>query len=203
MANSITIDISQFTDLSNRFKGYEKELREGVEGILQKNAAALSLDAKNRAPVNLGGLHSHISAPVNTGDLEFTISSAANYSAFVEFGTGKYAAQYVATLPQDWQTYARSFKGKSDNAGFDKFLERILEWVKKKQIGHTYNIQTRRRDRVGKQSAKTTDEATAYFIAIRILQNGIRPQPFLYPAYTGVKKTIITDIENLLKSLNP
>lgn len=198
MANNITININEFGDLG----GLPDRLREGVRGILYKHASALSMDAKNKAPADLGGLRAHISAPVNTGDLEFTISSAANYSAFIEFGTGKYAAQYVSTLPPDWATYAATFRGKTENAGFDKFLERILAWVKRKQIGHTYNVQTRRRDRVGKQTADTTDRATAYFIAIRILQNGIRPQPFLYPAYAKVKPEILKDIETLLKSLN-
>lgn len=181
MANSITIDVRQFTDLGNRFKGYEKELRDGVEGILYKNAAALSLQAKQRAPKDMSGLASSISAPVNTADLEFTVSVNAFYAAFQEFGTGKYAAQYASSLPEDWRTYAASFRGRKGNEGFDKFIEHMRGWLKRHGL----------------------DEGLAYVVCRKILINGVRPQPFLYPAYQYVKPFILKDIETLLKSLNP
>jgi HK97 gp10 family phage protein len=204
MANSITIDVSQFSDFSGRFKGLEKELRSGVEGVLQKNAAALSLQAKQRAPTDIGGLKNSISAPVRTGDtenIEFTISVNVFYAAYMEFGTGKYAAQYVSTLPPDWQAYAASFRGKKGNEGMDKFLERIMDWVKRKGISGTYSVKTQKRTSAGGIARNFEDAEVAYFIALKILTVGVRPHPFLFPAYESIRPHIIKDIETLLKSL--
>jgi HK97 gp10 family phage protein len=214
MANSITIDVAQFTDLNKKFKGLEKELREGVEGILYKNAAALSLQAKQRAPTDIGGLKNSISTPVNTADLEFTISVNAFYAAFVEFGTGKYAAEYVSTLPADWASYAASFKGKKGNGDFDKFVLNIYDWIKRKgstpkdkTTEQSYdpesgNIIIKKKKKQSKDQKEEALQNLAYVIAVSIFLNGVRPQPFLYPAYQYVKPFILKDIETLLKSLN-
>jgi hypothetical protein len=42
----------------------------------------------------------------------------------------------------------------------------------------------------------------AYLIARSILKNGIKPQPFLFPAYEQQRGQILKDIETVLKSLS-
>jgi len=118
-----------------------------------------------------------------------------DYGAYLEFGTRKFAARYVASLPADWKAFAATFKGPG-GGNFEEFVMRLTKWVLRKKIGATYNIKTRRRDRVGKQSAKTTAEADAYAIALYIIRNGIRAQPFLYPS--AQKNTTIL-LENIKK----
>jgi len=130
--------------------------------------------------------------------MSLSITVAANYAAYMEFGTRKFAAAYVSTLPQDWKAYAATFKG-SGGGTFDEFIMRLMAWVKRKGIGETFDIKTRRRVRQGKQSAATTREADAYAIALHILRHGIRPHPFLYPAVKAHTPGLIKDIQNIFK----
>jgi HK97 gp10 family phage protein len=181
MSNAITINATELKNFTNTvFKGLEKELHDGLEGILFKNAQALVLQAKQRAPTDLGQLKNSISAPVNTADLEFTVSVNAFYAAYVEFGTGRYASAYVASLPQDWASYAAQFRGKAGNEGFDKFVDRMRDWCRRHGI----------------------PETAAYPICIKILRNGHKAQPFIYPSFEYVKPFIIKDIDTLLKRLS-
>ncbi len=78
---------------------------------------------------------------------------------------------------------------------------RITEWVIRKKIGATYNTKTKRRDRVGKQSAKTTSQADAYAIALHIVRNGIRPHPFLYPAVMKNTPILYQHLRERLKAV--
>lgn len=188
------------------FKGLDAALRDVVKLVKDTEDRAqraiddfgtkVEGDAKRLAPADERRLGSSINA--DSGRLQTTITVATNYAAFMEFGTRKFAAQYVATLPPDWQSYAASFKGQKGGS-FDEFIKSLVAWVKRKGIGKTYNVSTRRADRVGKQSAATTAEADAYGIALYILRNGVRPHPFLYPA---VKKHTPELIDEMKKILN-
>lgn len=93
-----------------------------------------------------------------------SVRVAAKYGAYVEFGTRKYAAAYVSSLPADWATYANTFKG-SVGGTFDDLLLSIMLWVGRKGI----------------------DKDAAYPIARKIVRDGIRPKPYLYPS---VNKTL-------------
>lgn len=178
-----------------------KNISEKVEAEIGKELNAFGLstvaDAKRFAPVDEGVLRNSIG--FKKEKLKVTITVNVNYAAYLEFGTRRFAAAYVSSLPQDWQTFAATFKGKGGGT-MDEFIMRIFEWVKRKGIGATYNVQTHRRDKQGKQTADTTDYATAYAITMHILRNGIRPHPFLYPAYEKNRVELITNIKNALNA---
>jgi hypothetical protein len=42
--------------------------------------------------------------------------------------------------------------------------------------------------------------STAYAIAISILRKGLRPQPFLIPAFEAEKPKLISKIQNVIKN---
>lgn len=126
-----------------------------INNALAKFALNVETDAKVLAPADEGNLRNRISSVINPFSVE--IVCTVNYAAFMEFGTRKFAAQYVSTLPSDWQEYASTFKGGGAPADFFKA---IMEWVKRKGI----------------------PEDAAYPIAKKILINGVKPHPFLYPA---------------------
>jgi HK97 gp10 family phage protein len=105
------------------------------------------------------------------GNGSASVKVAAKYGAYVEFGTRKYAAAYVGSLPADWQTYASTFKG-SAGGTFEQFLLSIIGWVGRKGI----------------------DKKAAYPIARKIMINGIKPKPFMYPS---VNKTLPVLRKNL------
>ena len=107
----------------------------------------------------------------NYGNGFASVTASAKYAAYVEFGTRKYAAAYVSSLPADWQTYAATFKG-STGGTFKEFLLSIMGWVSRKGI----------------------DKKAAYPIARSIMINGIKARPFLYPS---VQKTLPVLKKNL------
>lgn len=194
--------------------GFKIDITGNVNEVLQKRTKTIIADiestldefglntvsaAKRYAPVDEGHLRSSISykkADRNGNNIGVEITVATNYAAYIEFGTRKFAASYVSSLPAEWKDFAAKFKGKSDGS-FEEFVMRLTKWVQRKGIGKTYNIQTRRADRVGKQTAKTTAEADAYAIALHILRNGIRPHPFLYPAVEENRVKLLNNIKKL------
>ena len=56
------------------------------------------------------------------------VGCAVDYAAYLEFGTGKFAAEYVATLPTEWKEFASQFKG-SAGGNFREFVESIMGWL--------------------------------------------------------------------------
>lgn len=194
---AIKLEIKGLDATIKRVEELASTIKQDVNDELTAFVNNVARDAKILAPVDEGHLRGSINAD-NSVNESASVTVSTNYAAYLEFGTRKFAAAYVATLPSDWQTYAATFKGKGDGT-FDEFVQSLVAWVKRKGIGATYNIKTRRRDRVGKQSAQTTAEADAYAIALWILRNGIRPHPFLYPAVMKNLPEIRKRMEELTK----
>lgn len=159
------------------------------------NAFGLSMvaDAKRLAPVDEGHLRNSISYELKGLTVEVIVN--VNYAAYVEFGTRRFAASYVSSLPSDWQSFASQFKGKGGGS-VEELLVRITEWVKRKGIG---GQQTPSGRTSKSKSSIDQQENAAYIIALRILQNGVRQHPFLYPAF---EKNRIELVRNLKKIFN-
>lgn len=194
-----TLQIKGLDAAIKRANKLANTIKKDVQDNLNEFADNVSTTAKRLAPADEGHLRGAINPVRGKGDLTASIVCAVNYAAFLEFGTRKFAAQYVATLPADWQSYAASFKGKTPGT-FDEFILRLVGWVRRKGIGAHFDIKTRRRVRVGKQSAATTAEADAYAIALYILRNGIRPHPFLYPAVMQHLPELRKNMDKLLEA---
>lgn len=168
----IKIDIAKATAKLDQTTANVKET---IVKELNKFAVLTVNDAKRNAPVDEGFLRNAIGMNVATlQNLRSEVIVAANYAAYIEFGTRSFAAAYVGTLPQSWQAYAAQFKG-GTGGGFSDFLLHIMEWVKRKGI----------------------PEKAAYPIALKILRTGIRPHPFLFPAvqknFTALKERLKQD----------
>ena len=127
-----------------------QKLKEKTDKALLKFGVRVDRTAKELAPVDEGRLRSAIYYKHVDGGVE--VGCAVDYAAYLEFGTGKFAAEYVATLPTEWKEFASQFKG-SAGGNFREFVESIMGWVKRKGI----------------------DEDRAYGIALSILRNGIKP----------------------------
>jgi hypothetical protein len=176
MAN-FNIQIKGLNQITARFKEFPKEVEAVVQKHLNEFANHTASDAKGFCPVNEGHLRLSIFPEIKR--LEAGVTVSANYAAYVEFGTSKMAAKYVATLPADWQAFAAKFKGKGGGGSFAEFVEKLVRWVTLKGIAAPLT-------KSGKASkSKSTIAAqrqVAYLIARKILINGIKPSPFLYPA---------------------
>lgn len=192
--------------VENLAKGARQELKYELTAF----ASDVTKDAKSTlqrgGTSNTGALANSINWDVV--DLTASITVNKKYAAFVEFGTRKFAAQYVASLPADWQAYAATFKGGSGS--FDDFLRSILQWIKDRKIqphpkqleqGDSYQYGKLRKPRKNKKVDKEKQlQSLAYAIAIKILRTGVRAQPFLYPAV--LKNTPILK-ERIAKILSP
>jgi len=173
---AFTVSLSGMKELEGKLDNLTIALKEGVSDEINASALKIQSDAKKLAPVNFGQLRNSI-ALTKESELTYTVSANASYSAYVEFGTGP-----QVNVPADFQAYAQQFKGKSGGS-FRDMVEALALWVKAKGIGNGKN-----------------QKGLAYIIALKILRKGLRPQPFLIPAYEQEKPKLIQNINNLLNA---
>lgn len=152
-----------------------KKFEQDIQLSLNDFGQRVVKKAKELAPTDEGGW---LQQSINTesGKLSVTIEANVNYAAYIEFGTRKFAAAYVSSLPADWKTFAAQFQGPGGGT-FAEFIKSIMAWVKRKGI----------------------DEELAYPIALKILREGIKPQPYLYPAIKDETPLLLKDLQNLLQ----
>lgn len=79
----------------------DMEMAAGVEKILRQAKSLLSVDN--------GRLRSSLEN-IKIAKYHYRYGSSVNYAAYVEFGTGKYAAEYVPSIDPEWQKLALSYK---------------------------------------------------------------------------------------------
>ena len=203
----IKIDISGFDKALADVNSLATKAKEDVKIALVDFGNNVATDAKRSrsygaaigsnsgAPADEGKLRNSINSVYNASNMTVTITAASDYAAYMEFGTRKFAAQYVATLPQDWKTYAATFKGKG-GGNFDAFLKAIMEWVRRKGIG---GLQTKSGNVSKSKDSLAAQKSAAYLIAMKILREGVRPQPFLRPAVVAHTPKLISDIKKIFK----
>jgi hypothetical protein len=194
----ITIKTQNIDTILNNFKTRKNEVIGKIAGEMNKFGLGTVNMAKTLAPVDEGALRNAINFDFDRKTMTVTLGVNVFYAAFVEFGTRKYAAKYVGSLPAEWQQFAAQYKGKRGGGTFDDLVMELVRWVKIKGIGATFNIKTRRRDRVGKQSAKTTEYADAYAIARMIMINGIKPHPYLVPSVIANREKLLNNLKGIV-----
>ena len=196
--------MSGFTiDITGDFEGKLNNLEEKVKKIVDDELNAFGLEtvsmAKTLAPVDEGFLRNSITFEKQPLSVEIVV--AANYAAYLEFGTRGFAAAYVSSLPPDWQAFAAQFKGKGGGDYYD-FLNNILDWVMRKGIANRYSVKTKKAIKI-KLGSGSEDEnrlaEVAYATALSILRKGIKPHPFLYPAIEKNKEILINNLKAVIK----
>jgi hypothetical protein len=179
-------------DVGDELYYFGKRVEAQAKATLQRNGTS-----------NTGALAGSINA-VRVSELEVSVTVAKNYAAFIEFGTRKYAAAYVSTLPPDWATYAATFKGKTGGS-FEEMIDSLMQWVHDRGLDSntaktgTFSVKTKKRTGNFLRQA-IEDRQTAYAIAIWILRNGIRPQPYLYPAVRDNVKLLRDNVQKLINA---
>jgi HK97 gp10 family phage protein len=177
---SITLDIANIGNVSKRFTKLSEDVKNNLKNEINASALKIQSDAKKLAPVNLGTLRNSIyKDEVSKSPNEYIvmIGSTAKYAPYIEFGTGG-----KVSIPNGYNDYAAQFRNKSSGKFKDMVLA-LTEWVQKKGIAS------------GKQS-----KSVAYAIALSILRKGLRPQPFLIPAFETEKGKLIQRIQKILKN---
>jgi HK97 gp10 family phage protein len=160
------IEVKGLDTLIKKFDKLASDAKEQVQAELNDWADTTAQNAKSLVSENSSdeGLLLRSINP-NYGNGSASVTASAKYAAYVEFGTRKYAAAYVSSLPADWQTYAATFKGNTGGT-FKQFVDSLIGWA----------------NRTGKMDPKY-----AYVTALKILREGVKARPFLYPS---VQKTL-------------
>ena len=192
---SITIDIQGISKAIEDFKKLDTKVAKGVKDAVNESALKIQSDAKKLAPVNLGTLRNNIYLKefANQEGFAFSVGVNVPYAPYIEFGTGG-----KVSIPNGYQEYANQFKGKTGGT-FAQMLKALMQWVEQKGITGTYSVKTQRRTG-NKATQASQNKSAAYAIAISILRKGLRPHPFLIPAFEQEKSKLITKIENVIKN---
>jgi HK97 gp10 family phage protein len=194
--DNITFELKGLNEVLNNFKQLDKKIQKQVKDEINASALKIQSDAKKLAPVNFGKLRGSIflTKISNQNEIIYSVGTNLNYAPYVEFGTGG-----KVSVPAGYEDYAMQFKGQKSGTYYD-FLMAIVEWIKNKGIrAGVYNIKTKRR--IGNKSQKFDEDVRmAERIAFSILKKGIRPQPFLLPAFEQEKPKLINRLENVVKN---
>jgi len=195
---SFKIEVTNLKELQGKMQKMSEDAQRKLKDEMNRFADNTVTEAKRLAPVDEGLLRNSISANKVTTiskTMVVEVIVAADYAAYVEFGTRRFAAAYVATLPPEWQEFAAKFKGKGGGT-FEEFVQRIMAWVERKGIGA---MQTKSGNRSNSAASYDQMQQAAYSIALNIIQNGIKQHPFLYPAVENNKKIFIDNIKKELQ----
>lgn len=178
----IKLKVEGLDTLISKFENLAKNVQSEIQGELNAWADDTSLDAKTLASKQTGdtGYLSNSIHPVY-GNGGASVVASAQYAPYVEFGTRKYAASYVSSLPADWEQLAAQFKGSSASGrDFYQFVKSLKEWAK----------------RTGK-----LDEKYAYVAAKKILREGLKARPFMYPAVLKNLPQLEKNIKDILSNI--
>jgi HK97 gp10 family phage protein len=160
------IEVKGLDTLIKKMDKLAKDVQQDVQAELNAwadDTAAMAKSIVSQKSSDEGMLLRSISPRYGQGSA--SVVASAKYAAYIEFGTRKFAAAYVSSLPADWQTYAATFKGKAGGT-FKEFVLSIKAWAARKGI---------------------TDKAHIYFTIKQIMEKGIPAKPFIYPS---VNKTL-------------
>ena len=174
-----TFDIGNLSDVLKKLDTLDAKIQQEVKDEISVSALNIQTGAKRLAPVNFGQLRNSIylkEQKIEKG-IVFTVGASASYAPYVEFGTGG-----KVSIPAGFEDLASGFKGKKAGT-FKDMVEALTLWVRRKGIGGG------------------NDKSIAYAIAISILRKGMRPQPFLIPAFETEKPKLIKNILNVLKNV--
>lgn len=166
---SKNLTITGLGELRARLANAGKNITSMVSAELQDGANGISAEAKQRAPGDQGILRNLITA-AKIDPLNWQVVSGAEYSPYVEFGTGA-----KVSIPPGLEEYAAQFKGSGGSTGLSA-KEAIFAWCERHGI----------------------DKEAWYAIYISIMVNGIKPQPFFFPAVNRQTPIIIDRVNKAI-----
>ena len=178
---SITLDIKGLNETISKFDKFNKTVQTDIKDEVNASALAIQSNAKKLAPVNLGTLRNGIylvEQSVSKDKFMFSVGADASYAPYIEFGTGG-----KVSIPNGYESYASQFKTKTGGT-FKDMIKALTMWVERKGIAS------------GKKP-----KSVAYMIALSILRKGLRPHPFLIPAFEQEKPKLKLRIEKILKNV--
>jgi HK97 gp10 family phage protein len=185
----ITVSIKGMDKAIQGLKNRSKAVVNEVDVALNESANIIANNAVRDAPKDESRLTQSISA-TKQGRLSYKVVADVFYAPYIEWGT-----KTKIRVPSEQQAIAAQYKGKAGRGTYEQFLERIAKWVKRKGIGATYNVQTRRKNRQTKDEKAQIVRA----IAASIMKYGTAPQPFFWHNVLKEKPRLIDRIQKIVK----
>lgn len=106
---ALDIQIIGIKEAFNKFKGNFNKISDEIDMEMGDGIERIVTQAKTLVPANFSRLKT--SLYVNKlGKFNYEFGSNVNYAAYVEFGTGRYAATYVPSIEPEWQRFALTYK---------------------------------------------------------------------------------------------
>lgn len=103
------ITINGLDFLGERLASMDEALKVGIDAEMSISAGTIAREAAQAAPdEDNGKIRNAIKENITTPFKKY-ITVNAEDAAYIEFGTGDFAARYVPTLPDDVQRYAKTF----------------------------------------------------------------------------------------------
>ena len=186
MGRLFAVNVKGLTGAEKKLQGLNKAIIDGINDelllaaieIYEKAVRNIRSNGTNDQGRLLGGM----TFMEDKQNRRFEVLNPVYYSPYIEFGTGQ-----KVNVPAEWQAYAATFQGKSGRGSFDEFIDNLIGWMKRKGI-------------VPDTGTDWDDyDYFAFMVALKILREGSKPHPFLYPAYQEVKKNLK---ERIVKILN-
>jgi HK97 gp10 family phage protein len=177
----LSITIGNLDKVLAEIKAYPQDIKKIINNEFLAFGDNTANDMKRLAPKNEGALVQSINTNIDLDQMILHVGAYIEYAAYLEFGTKSFAAAYVASLPEDWQAFAAEHHGEGEGT-FAELIQAIMKWVELKGIA----------------SGKDIKQAS-YLIARKIVRDGIKAQPYFYPAF---EKNKLELIENLKAALH-
>ena len=170
------VAIKGLDKLVKKLRDLDKDADIKIDAVTDGVALEIATDAKqtarNKGVYDNGELVRGIQY-TKVEDNHYQIVAKAPHSPYQEFGTGMYV-----DVPAEMQEVASRIRS-NPKGNFKEGLQAIKEWCKRKGI----------------------DEGAAYPIFLSIIKKGIKPRPFLYPAFQKGKIEFIKQLEKLLNKM--
>ncbi len=165
---SFTVDLVGFDNIGERLEKATDVVLKEVDNEMNASILTMKQGAQRDAPRDTGTLANEISADTSVF-LEKSLVSAADYSAFVEFGT-----RSLVQIPPGLEAEAAQFRGSTGGTLGAK--EAIFNWCARHGI----------------------DRKFWYPIFIKIMVKGIRPHPFFFKQLDAEKANLLNRLQQIL-----
>lgn len=152
----VNVTITGNTAILKKLQVLPAQARQLVSEAIEDTTTDIHRAAVSRVPVDTGRLKGSLTPVVLTEGPQIVgeVGTNVEYAPYMEFGT-----RSNARIPAGLESYAAQFKG--SRGGGKDFEEAITEWMRKKGI----------------------PEEARFPIMMKLLKVGVRPQPFLFPAF--------------------
>jgi HK97 gp10 family phage protein len=170
----ISINKVNTKKLEKALEKYKDDAIIEVQGVNLDTASTISATAKKNVNVDRGTLRNSIRVD-EFDKINYNVGTNLPYAPYIEFGTGRKVLKNIPPEFKDLANQARKNKGGS----FDKGLENIKRWCKRKGI----------------------DVKFAYIIFVNLLTNGMEAKPFFYPAFVQGRKSYNKDMKKAFERL--